>query len=190
MARPSLREKLASSAVDTLHARGFHGCSIQDITDAAGVPKGSFFNHFENKEALAIEALERYVKSARLDILRDQTISPLERLKRYFNLLTEKIEGAGFQRGCLLGNFALEMADAHPQVRDKLRVAFEGWSRILESVLREAQAAGEIDPRLDPGQLARFLINAWEGAVMRLKVTKDRAPLDEFFRITFNMLLR
>ena len=56
MARPSLREKLASSAVETLHASGFNGCSIQDITDAAGVPKGSFFNHFENKEALAIDA--------------------------------------------------------------------------------------------------------------------------------------
>ena len=40
MARPSLREKLASSAVDTLHTLGFKGCSIQDITDAAGVPAG------------------------------------------------------------------------------------------------------------------------------------------------------
>ncbi len=41
MARPSLREKLASSAVETLHASGFHGCSIQDITEAAGVPFGT-----------------------------------------------------------------------------------------------------------------------------------------------------
>ena len=65
MARPSLREKLASSAVDTLHAKGFHGCSIQDITDAAGVPKGSFFNHFESKEALAIDALGRYLQNNR-----------------------------------------------------------------------------------------------------------------------------
>ena len=64
MARPSLREKLASSAVGTLHTFGFRGCSIQDITEAAGVPKGSFFNHFENKEDLAIDALRRYIQGA------------------------------------------------------------------------------------------------------------------------------
>src|ERR1700761_9011819 len=69
MARPSLREKLATSAVDTLHTHGFRGCSIQDITEAAGVPKGSFFNHFENKEDLAIDALRRYLQNSRADIL-------------------------------------------------------------------------------------------------------------------------
>ena len=81
MGRPSLREKLASSAVDTLHANGFKGCSIQDITQAAGVPKGSFFNHFENKEDLAIDALRRYLEGTRSEMLFDESVPPLERLK-------------------------------------------------------------------------------------------------------------
>ena len=38
------------------HTRGFNGCSVQDIVDAAGVPKGSFYNHFDSKEALGVEA--------------------------------------------------------------------------------------------------------------------------------------
>jgi TetR/AcrR family transcriptional repressor of nem operon len=190
MPRPSLREKLASSAVDTLHAKGFHGCSIQDITDAAGVPKGSFFNHFESKEALAIDALGRYLAASRADFLFDMTIPPLERLKNHFIYMTDKIEASDFQRGCMLGNLATEMADAYPQMREKLRQAFQSWSEAVESVLREAQAAGDIDPRHDPGELGRFLVNAWQGATMRLKITKDRAPLDEFFHICFKMLLK
>jgi TetR/AcrR family transcriptional repressor of nem operon len=190
MPRPSLREKLASSAVDTLHAKGFHGCSIQDITDAAGVPKGSFFNHFESKEALAIDALGRYLAASRADSLFDKTTPPLERLKNHFNYMAEKIEASDFQRGCMLGNLATEMADAYPQMREKLRQAFQAWSEAVESVLREAQAAGDIDPRHDPGELGRFLVNAWEGAIMRLKITKDRAPLDEFFHICFKVLLK
>src|ERR1700730_11116871 len=125
MARPSLREKLASSAVETLHAKGFHGCSIQDITDAAGGPKGSFFNHFESKEALAIDALGRYLQSCRPDALLDQTPPPLERLKNHFNSLTDRIEASNFERGCMLGNLAIETADAHPQMREKLRIAFD-----------------------------------------------------------------
>lgn len=190
MARPSLREKLVTSAVDTLHAKGFHASSIQDITDAAGVPKGSFFNHFENKEALAIEVLNRYVQRTGVDILLDRNTPPLERLKNHFTCLADKIEGSAFQRGCLLGNLALEMADAHPQMRQKLGTAFDSWSQTVESVLREAQATGDIDPRNDPGEMARFLVNAWEGAVMRLKITKDRAPINEFLHICLKVLLK
>src|SRR5580698_323858 len=90
MGRPSLREKLASSAVETLHANGFNGCSIQDITDAAGVPKGSFFNHFENKEDLAIDALRRYLEGSRSEMLFDESVAPLERLKNHFTFLSER----------------------------------------------------------------------------------------------------
>jgi TetR/AcrR family transcriptional repressor of nem operon len=190
MARPSLREKLASSAVNTLHAKGFHGCSIQDITDAAGVPKGSFFNHFESKEALAIDALGRYLQNNRPDLLLDKTVPPLQRLKNHINYMLDKIDESGFQRGCMLGNLATEMAGEYPQVREKLRILFDFWSEAVESILREAQAAGDIDPRHDPGQLARFLVNAWEGVIMRLKVNKDRGPADEFLNICFKVLLK
>src|SRR5579863_9029689 len=110
MARPSLREKLASSAVDTLHTLGFKGCSIQDITAAAGVPKGSFFNHFENKEDLAIDALRRYLEGSRSDLLFEEGVPPLERLRNHFTFLSERLVSWGFERGCMMGLFAAEMA--------------------------------------------------------------------------------
>jgi len=40
VARPSLREKIVDAALDRFHAQGFSACSVQDITDAAGAPKG------------------------------------------------------------------------------------------------------------------------------------------------------
>jgi len=190
MARPSLREKLASSAVNTLHEHGFKGCSIQDITEAAGVPKGSFFNHFENKEDLAIDALRRYFESARADLLFQEGVAPLERLKNHFSYLSDLLVSFGFERGCMLGRFAAEMAQDYPRMREELRSVFETWSNGVASVLRDAQAAGEIDPRHDPVQLARFLVNAWEGAVIRLKIDRDRGPIDDFFQTTFKVLLK
>jgi TetR/AcrR family transcriptional repressor of nem operon len=190
MARPSLREKLASSAVDTLHTHGFRGCSIQDITEAAGVPKGSFFNHFENKEDLAIDALRRYLQNTRVDILFEEGVPPLDRLKNHFTYLSERLIERGFERGCMLGLFAAEMAQEYPKMREELRSVFENWCSTVESVLREAQAEGTVDPRHDPGQLARFLVNAWEGATIRLKITRDRGPIDDFFNATFKALLK
>ena len=191
MARPSLREKLASSAVDTLHTHGFKGCSIQDITDAAGVPKGSFFNHFENKEDLAIDALRRYLdENARSDMLFDQSVSPLTRLKNHFGYLSERLITLGFTRGCMLGLFAAEMSTDYPRMREELRSIFETWCGAVESCLREAQALGEVDPRHDAGEMARFLVNAWEGATIRLKITQAREPIDDFFNIAFKALLK
>jgi TetR/AcrR family transcriptional regulator, transcriptional repressor for nem operon len=190
MSRPSLREKLASSAVETLHSFGFRGCSIQDITEAAGVPKGSFFNHFENKEDLAIDAMRRYVENARVDLLFEEGVSPLQRLKNHFNFLSNRLGQLGFERGCMLGLFASEMSQEYPRMREELRSVFDSWCGAVEQVLREAQDSGEIDPRHDPAQLARFLINAWEGATVRLKITRDRSPLDDFFNTSFKILLK
>ena len=190
MARPSLREKLASSAVDTLHTHGFKGCSIQDITEAAGVPKGSFFNHFENKEDLAIDALRRYLENARSDMLFDESVPPLTRLKNHFTYLSERLLSLGFERGCMLGLFAAEMSADYPRMREELRSIFETWCGGVEQVLREAQAKGEVDPRHDPAQMARFLVNAWEGATIRLKITRTGEPIDDFLNVTFKALLK
>jgi TetR/AcrR family transcriptional repressor of nem operon len=57
-------------------------------------------------------------------------------------------------------------------------------------VLREAQAKGEVDPRHDPAEMARFLVNAWEGATIRLKITQDRQPIDDFLNMSFKALLK
>src|SRR5262249_24318548 len=63
--RPGLREQLLAAGLATFHERGFNATSVQDITDAAGAPKGSFYNHFESKEALAAEAVRRYAERGR-----------------------------------------------------------------------------------------------------------------------------
>jgi TetR/AcrR family transcriptional regulator, transcriptional repressor for nem operon len=190
MPRPSVREQLVSSGLETLHAQGFNGCSIQDITDAAGVPKGSFFNHFRSKEALALEALGRYGEGSRIDMLFDKNSPPIERLRQHFNFLADTYEKWGFERGCLLGNLGSEMATSHPDMREALRQMFEAWSGAVGSVLREAQAAGDISSHHDPDQLGRFLVNAWEGVAMRLKIVRNRTPVIEFFNICFRLLLK
>jgi TetR/AcrR family transcriptional regulator, transcriptional repressor for nem operon len=139
MPRPSVRGKLVEGALESLHSQGFNGCSIQDITDAAGVPKGSFFNHFKSKELLALEVLGRYREGSRVDLLFDKDKPPLERLRRHFEFLADRYDGWEFKRGCLMGNFGTEMADSHPQMRGALEEAFAAWSAAVASVLREAQ---------------------------------------------------
>jgi TetR/AcrR family transcriptional regulator, transcriptional repressor for nem operon len=187
MPRPNVREQLIEAGLQTLHLHGFNGCGVQDITDAAGVPKGSFYNHFESKEALALEALERFWQNgaSRRALLSDTNLDPVERLRRYFRALSEAVVRQNFQRGCLIGNFSSELSAQSREVRDRLAEIYAAWTRSIESCVREAEKAGRVQPRLPAGTIAIFLVNAWEGAVLRSKVERDKSALDQFDRVVF-----
>jgi TetR/AcrR family transcriptional repressor of nem operon len=190
MPRVSVKEQIVVAAIETLHRKGFNGSSVQDITDAAGVPKGSFYNHFESKEDLAVEALERYwhrVLSS-LNSLGDTETAPAARLKGYFRYLNEIARQNKYQTGCLVGNMSVEMSDQSASIRGKLAVLLTAWSRAIESCVREAQADGSIRRDIDSKAIAAFLLNAWEGAVMRAKVDRSHAPLAVFEKVVFTSL--
>src|SRR5690242_6007908 len=102
MPRPNVREKIVDAGLKVRIEKGFNGCGVQDITDAAGVPKGSFYNHFESKEALAAEVVERYVRDyPRRAALADTSLPALQRLRVHFERLNQAFADARFGRGCL-----------------------------------------------------------------------------------------
>ncbi len=189
MARPSLRDKLVEAALERLHAQGFSGCSVQDITEAAGAPKGSFYNHFKTKELLALEALNRYRNESRVDILLKGADPPLQRLQAHFEFLAERQKRWDFQRGCMIGNFGTDMADAYPAMRAALADTMRDWAGAIAAVLRQAQAQGAVSADKDPDRIARFLVDAWEGVVIRARMVKSGAPFDDFFEVAFADLL-
>lgn len=86
MPKPSHRDKLLHVGMRVVHERGFGGASVRDIVQAAGVPQGSFTNHFRSKEAFGLEVIALYLDQARADIdatLRNDALPPLQRLRRY-----------------------------------------------------------------------------------------------------------
>jgi TetR/AcrR family transcriptional repressor of nem operon len=191
MPRASLREQLLSAGLETLQRKGFNGTSVQDITDAAGAPKGSFYNHFMSKEALAAEAVRRYreERRVRLDILRDGRLAPLRRLRKYFDSLNQVAIEGRFAKGCLLGNFGAELSGQSALVRGQVREGFAAWCDAIARTIAEAQKDGAVSRTFGSKALAEFVVHAWEGAMVRAKVENDRAPLDLFMKITFAKIL-
>ena len=68
MPKPSHREKLLTAGLQVVFEQGYFGASVRDIVQAAGVPQGSFTNHFRSKEAFCLEVLERYFDLVRQNI--------------------------------------------------------------------------------------------------------------------------
>lgn len=189
MPKPNVREQLIDAGLRTLHTQGFNGCAVQDITVAAGVPKGSFYNHFESKEALALAALERFWEGGaeRRALLEDTARDPVERLRTHFQKLSDAIVRRQFTKGCLIGNFSAEMASTE-LINTRLQQMYTDWTRAVSACVQEVHKAGRLHGEATAESVASFLVSAWEGAVLRAKVERTSAALDDFHRVVFSCL--
>ncbi|MBN8816626.1 MAG: TetR family transcriptional regulator C-terminal domain-containing protein [Sphingomonas sp.] len=195
MPRPAnleTRSRLLEKGGELISNLGFNATGVQEITAAAGVPKGSFYNYFESKEAFALAILNEYCESmmaAYGPILDQRDTPPLLRIARYFEGIAEFHARRDYAAGCLIGNMALEVTPTSDLVRARLSAIYRDLTTALADCLREAQVKGDLAPAKDPARLADALIDTFEGAVMRAKVERSRAPFDSFERYVLPSLL-
>lgn len=187
------KQRIIEAGAELIHKQGFNNTGLKDILKAADVPKGSFYFYFDNKEAFGVEVVNHYAThfaGVITPILSDESMAPLDKLKAIFSNFRGYFESQGFTRGCPVGNLAQEMSDLSPAFRERLQQALRGLDAAVRHPLREAQKAGELPGNLDTRATASFIISAWHGAIIRMKVVKTGEPLDNFYRFVFDTLLK
>src|SRR5882672_12355981 len=138
MARESHKQKLLTEGLRVVHERGYGGASVRDIVAAAGVPQGSFTNHFASKEAFGLEVLDLYyARSCKMmrETLGNEALSPLGRIRAYVEAYRSFFRQRGCQHGCLCGNFAAEASDQSEPLRKRNAEIFEDIQRRLVDCL-------------------------------------------------------
>jgi TetR/AcrR family transcriptional repressor of nem operon len=188
MAKASHRDRILDAGLKVMFHKGYIGSGVRDIVAEASAPQGSFTNHFRSKEIFAREVLDRYfdhLKGLVAQVLDDRSMSPRQRLRRYLDIISERLKVDEFRRGCLIGDFSLEAAPQSEMLRERLAAIFTEWRAPFAACIAEAQTAGEIAPTFTPDDLAEFLLASWEGAILRMKVERGPEPLERFKRIAF-----
>jgi len=178
-----LREKLLDQGVALLMEQGYHGTGLQELVRSVGVPKGSFYNYFPSKEAFSAEVVTHYIEPfiTQLDgHLRRPDVNAETALKAYFNELIEETERRDFKGGCLLGNLIGEIGDTSDLCQLSLREAVRRYRDKLEEGLARAQQEGSFRKDLDAKDMADFLVNVWQGALLRMKIERSVRPLAQF----------
>ena len=177
------KDHILCAGIEVMRTCGYNGTSVKNIVDAAGVPKGSFYNYFDSKENFAIEALEKVASedvsnSRKLLFQPDKTA--LERLQYFFETAVEQACEGDFKAGCFIGNLCQEMSDTNDLIRSKVRILLNRNTSLFSELLEEAIAKGELSDNIDPTTVSEFILNAWEGTLMRMKAAKSKQPLDAF----------
>jgi TetR/AcrR family transcriptional repressor of nem operon len=166
---------------------------VRDIVQAAGVPQGSFTNHFASKEAFGLEILDIYFDGICELIgqtLCNQALSPLDRLRAYFAAVTRTLDAEGMRSGCLLGNFSAEVSDHSEPIRVRLVGMFAATERALAECLADAVANDELPATLDCGATASLIQSALQGATLLAKAQRSRAALERLQQTLFSTVLK
>jgi TetR/AcrR family transcriptional repressor of nem operon len=192
MADIDTKQVLIEQGLKALLMGGYDGLSIGPVLAAAGVPKGSFYYFFPSKDHFIRTVLKSYAaRYARLRdlVLTDRTKSPLRRLRAYFDKLEQELASETPLGGCLYGVLAQTAGIRSKALREQLLQSFQAWEESLIVVLKQAQEAGELNPELDAKAVAAFLIDAYEGALIRMKSDGDTAAFGRFRTFALEPLL-
>ena len=187
------RSLLLEKGAEIIHQKGFHHTGINEILAAVGVPKGSFYFYFKSKEEFGLELIEYFMEKylARADVhLADPRVPYLERFRNFLDEFLAIFAANCYIGGCPIGNFALEMSDLNENFRKKLVESFERMKQRVVQFLGPAQQEGELPVNVDIDEMADFIVNSWEGALMRIKVVRTPAQMELFYKIVFEVLLK
>lgn len=181
--RCATREGLVKAGMAIFAEQGYTSTGIDRVLREAGVPKGSFYHYFASKEEFGLAVIDAYGRLGGDELVRlfgDPAVAPLDRFGRFVLGAKRSMRKHGYRRGCLIGNFGQEFGCAHESFARRLVTVLEDWQRPVAGCLREAQAAGQIDPVVDPIRLAELFWIGWEGAVMRARLERSSRPLERF----------
>jgi len=188
----SNREKILAEGMRLVLERGFFGASVRDIVEAAGVPQGSFTNHFPSKEAFGLEILDIYFSETRAVLdrtLRHPGLAPLDALRAFLDANKARLCAEGMEHGCLSGNVGAEASARSETLRLRLLAIFDEIIGALRACLERAVHAGALPPGTDCAALAGFILLALQGAMLLSKVQHSLRPLEQLDYVLFSLTL-
>jgi TetR/AcrR family transcriptional repressor of nem operon len=192
MAKPSHREKILTEGLKVVHERGFAGASVRDIVQAAGVPQGSFTNHFVSKEAFGLEIIDLYFAHTQLMInatLLNTQLTALERVLAYVEFHQDALDSGCMNKGCLYGNFTAESSEHSELIRGRLVEIYAWLTELISDCLEAAVQAGDLREEHDCAGTALFVVSSLQGAMLMAKAQRTTAALQSL-RAALSTLLR
>lgn len=161
------------------NTKGFAGTSLNDLTNATGLTKGSIYGNFENKDEVALAAFDynfaRVTKYIKERILSSE--NSIERLLTYPRVYRDFLKIPFLKPGCPILNTSTEADDTHPLLRQKAADALAFWKKSVENQVKRGIQRKEIKAGTNPTEVAVIIMSLIEGAVMQAKVHGRSAEL-------------
>jgi TetR/AcrR family transcriptional repressor of nem operon len=176
--RHESKTKLLDAALRVIRSKGYSATRVEDICEAAGLTKGSFFHHFDSKEALALAAADYWIESTSALFASapyHAPADPLYRLLAYVDFRKALLMGELPDFTCLVGTMVQEVYDTHPALREACNRSITGHAATLVPDIEEAMRQRGMHPKWTAESLALYTQASIQGAFILAKATHGAA---------------
>ncbi len=172
-------EVALARAMEVFWAHGYEGASLSQLLQHMGINKKSLYDTYGNKRSLFLKTLDHYNQTV-IRGIRDRLLSPGSSLTHLEEFLQElvKIHGQAGSHGCMLGTNLADFDTNDPDMAAILRGHLHQLEDVYRLAIGRAQAAGELNPDLDPKAWARLLLCVHQGMVLIGRVVDQPSFLD------------
>ena len=187
------KERLMDSVLELIWTGSYGTTTIDQICEKAGVKKGSFYYFFESKSHLAAAAFDESwkVNRVKLDGIFSATLPPLDRLRRYcdyaYQFQSEIRQRYGKVLGCPQVSLGCEVCTQEDVLQQKIKQILEQKRKYIESAVRDAHAAGDIDAP-DAEAKSKMIMAYYEGVLTQARIQNDVEVLRDAYLGVFAIL--
>lgn len=166
------RQRIVDAAIQLILKQGYSATTVDQICAEAGLTKGSFFHHFENKEAIGRAALQAWGDFGTMlyaEAWKNQKRDPLKQLHVMLDIMTGFTERPDQTCTCVVGMLSQELAQSHPDLREECARQLERWTENTALMLAAAKKKHAPRAAFDPVAVAWFLNSLWQGSMLIAK---------------------
>ena len=165
------REDILEIGIRLIKNRGYANTGIQDVLKAAGIPKGSFYNFFESKEAFALEAVAYYKDAIYklLDGIDAVEMPACTKIKEVVLRANDAFCEGDSCRNSFLLSLANEVSHENPVFSKPISNCFDLFKEYIIKWVEIGQQNNEIIDAMTSQEIATYLLDAYHGAIMRMK---------------------
>jgi AcrR family transcriptional regulator len=178
------KEYIIEKTAYIFNTKGYAGTSLNDLTEATGLTKGSIYGNFKNKDDVALEAF-KYNFSMMSNFFSsemEERKTYREKLLVYPDLVGNFTESKLPQGGCPVLNTAVESDDTHPLLKQQTSLAFNRWKDKIINLLKDGIATNEFNENIDPEQVALTILALLEGGIMIRKLTDNQKYIEDIMK--------
>ena len=171
-ARHESKTKFLQAAIQVIRLKGYTATRVEDVCEAAGLTKGSFFHHFDSKDELALAAADYWIEGTEAQFgsaAYHELADPLERLLAYVDLRKAMLTGELPDFTCLAGTMVQEVYDTHPAIREACNRSISRHAATLVADMEEAMRQRGMHPDWTAESLALYTQATLQGAFILAK---------------------
>ncbi len=175
-------------AMEVFWQKGYEGTSVQDLTKATGLGRGSLYGAFGDKEQLFIIVLDRYADKFQEEIVKQlDNRDPYQALVGMFEIMIKRMSNPSYPRGCLNTNTSVGMSGKSEMIERKIAERLGGLESAIYLVLRKAQVQKKLSEEKDIRALARFFVGVSQGMAVLNKTFSDPSVIRDVAQVALSV---